>query len=80
MDKNERYIEIPTHVGLTGFISSFSNVTGRVEQHCFAFVPASYDILRMQYDYLVEVATHSYNYNIGTSVAVAKEEKASWNK
>jgi hypothetical protein len=83
MIKNERDMEIPTRVGLTKFIphfttiecSVFSNVTGRV-----AFMAASYDILRIQYGYTVDVATRSYNYNIGNSVAIAKEEKISWNK
>lgn len=73
------YIEVPTHVGLTKFISLFSNCYWK-SGTLFAFVPASYDILRIQYGYPVEVATRSYKYNIGNSVAFAMEEKSSWNK
>jgi hypothetical protein len=73
MVKIEEYIEVQTHVGLTKFLSSVSNVTGRMELN-FAFVPASYNILRIQYCYPVEVSTRSHKYNIGNSVVFEKEE------
>jgi hypothetical protein len=56
MIKNEKYIEIPSHVGLTKFIphftivgcSAFPNFAGRGEPYGghFEFVPVSYDALR----------------------------------
>ena len=69
MAKNERYIEIPTHVGLTEFMphfttvecSAFSNFAGRVE----LFVPFFYDALKRTNS--LELTNSSYNYDIGNS-------------
>jgi hypothetical protein len=81
MVKNKRYIEIPTHVGLTKFIphfttvgcNAFSNVAGRVE----LFVPFFDDALDRTNS--LELTTCSYGCCVN-NVPIAKEEKSSWNK
>ena len=88
MIKNEKYIEIPTHVGSTTFVPHFtivecnaiSNVAGRVEPYGehFEFVPVSYDVLRFMKkfartnDLFLQLLRRMY--------LIAEEEKSSWNK